>query len=79
MTAVGRRLAAMEARLLRMEALGERVSEVAKLTDGEFRFDQPAPVAAFPKSSGATSSSSRATGADQSAACSVERPPERVP
>ena len=44
MTAVGRRLAAMEARLLRMEALGERVSEVAKLTDGEFRFDQPAPV-----------------------------------
>lgn len=44
MTAVGRKLAAMEARLLRMEALGERVSEVAKLTNGEFRFDEPAAV-----------------------------------
>jgi murein DD-endopeptidase MepM/ murein hydrolase activator NlpD len=40
MEAVGRRLASMQARLLRMEALGERVAEVAKLDDGEFRFDE---------------------------------------
>ncbi len=31
MEAVGRRLAAMQARLLRIEALGERVAEVAQL------------------------------------------------
>lgn len=41
---VGQRLAGMEARLLRMEALGERVSELARLTDGEFRFDEPPAV-----------------------------------
>jgi murein DD-endopeptidase MepM/ murein hydrolase activator NlpD len=40
MEAVGRRLASMQARLLRMEALGERVAEVAKLDDSEFRFDE---------------------------------------
>lgn len=40
MEAVGRRLATMQARLLRMEALGERVAEVAKLDDSEFRFDE---------------------------------------
>lgn len=43
MEAVGRRLAAMQARLLRIEALGERVAEVAQLDEGEFRFaDAPA-------------------------------------
>jgi murein DD-endopeptidase MepM/ murein hydrolase activator NlpD len=36
--AVGRQLAAMQARLLRMEALGARVAEVAALDDGEFDF-----------------------------------------
>ena len=41
---VGRRLAGMEARLVRMEALGERVAEMAQLTEGEFRFDEPAAV-----------------------------------
>ena len=41
---VGQRLAGMEARLVRMEALGERVSEMAQLTEGEFRFDEPAAV-----------------------------------
>ena len=43
--AAGRKLAGMEARLLRMEALGERVSElteVAGLGESGFRFDQPA-------------------------------------
>ncbi len=40
MDAVGRRLAAMQARLLRIEALGERVAEVAQLDEGEFRFDE---------------------------------------
>ncbi|MDE0224517.1 MAG: M23 family metallopeptidase [Gammaproteobacteria bacterium] len=43
--AAGRKLADMEARLLRMEALGERVSEmsqVAGLGESEFRFDLPA-------------------------------------
>ena len=43
--AAGRKLANMEARLLRMEALGERVSEmtrVAGLGESEFRFDLPA-------------------------------------
>jgi murein DD-endopeptidase MepM/ murein hydrolase activator NlpD len=42
--AVGRQLAAMQARLMRMEALGSRVTEVADLQDGEFAFDSPAPV-----------------------------------
>jgi len=41
--AVGRQLAQMQARLLRMEALGARVTEVAELDKGEFSFDQPAP------------------------------------
>ncbi len=44
MEAVGRRLAAMQARLLRIEALGERVAEVAQLDEGEFRFDEPPAV-----------------------------------
>ena len=39
---VGQQLAGMEARLLRMEALGQRVSEMAQLDKGEFRFDEPA-------------------------------------
>jgi murein DD-endopeptidase MepM/ murein hydrolase activator NlpD len=39
--AVGKQLAAMQARLLRMEALGARVTEVAALEDGEFNFDNP--------------------------------------
>lgn len=42
--AVGRQLAAMQARLLRMEALGARVTEVADLEEGEFSFDAPAPM-----------------------------------
>lgn len=41
--AVGRQLAQMQARLLRMEALGARVTEVAELDEGEFSFDDPAP------------------------------------
>lgn len=41
MEAIGRRLAAMQARLLRIEALGERVAEVAQLDEGEFRFGDP--------------------------------------
>ncbi len=41
--AVGRQLAQMQARLLRMEALGARVTEVADLDEGEFSFDDPAP------------------------------------
>lgn len=41
--AVGRQLAQMQARLLRMEALGARVTEVAGLDEGEFSFDEPAP------------------------------------
>ena len=44
MDAVGRRLASMQARLLRIEALGERVAEVAQLDEGEFRFDEPPAV-----------------------------------
>jgi murein DD-endopeptidase MepM/ murein hydrolase activator NlpD len=39
--AVGRRLAAMQARLLRMEALGQRVTEVVNLDEGEFDFSAP--------------------------------------
>ncbi len=42
--AVGRRLAIMQARLLRMEALGERITEVANLDSGEFRFGEPPAV-----------------------------------
>ena len=48
MDAVGRRLAAMQARLLRIEALGERVAEVAQLDEGEFRFDE-APAVGGPE------------------------------
>jgi murein DD-endopeptidase MepM/ murein hydrolase activator NlpD len=40
LNAVGRRLASMQARLLRMEALGERVTEVANLDTGEFSFGE---------------------------------------
>jgi murein DD-endopeptidase MepM/ murein hydrolase activator NlpD len=39
--AVGRQLAGMQARLLRMEALGARVTQVAALEDGEFTFENP--------------------------------------
>jgi len=41
--AVGRQLAQMQARLLRMEALGARVTEMADLDQGEFSFADPAP------------------------------------
>jgi len=41
--AVGRQLAQMQARLLRMEALGARVTEIADLDEGEFSFGDPAP------------------------------------
>jgi len=41
--AVGRQLAQMQARLLRMEALGARVTEIADLDEGEFSFSDPAP------------------------------------
>lgn len=43
--AAGRKLANVEARLLRMEALGERLSDtmqVAEIEESEFRFDLPA-------------------------------------
>jgi murein DD-endopeptidase MepM/ murein hydrolase activator NlpD len=40
MAAVGRRLATMQARLLRMEALGQRVTEVANIDQSEFRFNE---------------------------------------
>ena len=40
---VGRQLAQMQARLLRMEALGARVTQIADLDDGEFSFDTVAP------------------------------------
>ena len=39
--AVGRQLAQMRARLLRMEAIGAHMTEVADLNDGEFDFDSP--------------------------------------
>ncbi len=41
--AVGRQLAQMQARLIRMEALGARVTEVADLDQGEFAFNEPVP------------------------------------
>ena len=41
--AVGRQLAQMQARLIRMEALGARVTEVADLDEGEFAFTEPVP------------------------------------
>jgi murein DD-endopeptidase MepM/ murein hydrolase activator NlpD len=46
--AVGRRLAVMHARLLRMEALGERLSEVADIDAAEFRFGE-APAVGGPE------------------------------
>ena len=42
--AVGRLLAQMQARLMRMEALGARVTEVAELDQGEFSFGDPVPL-----------------------------------
>lgn len=42
--AVGRRLASMQAQFMRLEAVGERLTEVAGLVDGEFSFGQPAAV-----------------------------------
>jgi murein DD-endopeptidase MepM/ murein hydrolase activator NlpD len=50
MDAVGRRLATMQARLLRMEALGERLTDVAKLDSDEFRF-QRSPALGGPETS----------------------------
>ena len=41
--AVGRQMAQMQARLMRMEALGARITEVADLDEGEFSFSEPAP------------------------------------
>ena len=41
--AVGRQMAQMQARLLRMEALGTRLTEMADLDAGEFSFGEPAP------------------------------------
>jgi murein DD-endopeptidase MepM/ murein hydrolase activator NlpD len=41
--AVGRQLAQMQARLMRMEALGARVTEVADLDQGEFSFGEQVP------------------------------------
>ena len=41
--AVGRQLAQMQARLIRMEALGARVTQVADLDEGEFAFTEPVP------------------------------------
>lgn len=40
--AVGRQMAQMQARLLRMEALGARITEMADLDEGEFSFGEPA-------------------------------------
>ena len=40
-SAVGQRLAEMQARMMRMEALGERVTHVAKISSDEFNFGQP--------------------------------------
>lgn len=40
--AVGRKLASMQAQFMRLEAVGERLTEVAGLVDGEFSFGQPA-------------------------------------
>ncbi len=40
--ALGRQLAQVQARLMRMEALGQRVVAVADLDEGEFSFDEPA-------------------------------------
>lgn len=42
--AVGRRLASLQAQFMRLEAVGERLTEVAGLADGEFSFGQPAAV-----------------------------------
>jgi len=42
--AIGRRLALMQAQFMRLEAVGERLTEVAGLVDGEFSFGQPAAV-----------------------------------
>ncbi|MFU8815885.1 MAG: M23 family metallopeptidase, partial [Pseudomonadales bacterium] len=42
--AVGRQLAAMQARLMRMEALGARVVGAAGLDHDEFAFDDPVPL-----------------------------------
>lgn len=42
--AVGRRLARLQAQFLRLEALGQRLTEVAGLVDGEFSFGEPAAI-----------------------------------
>ena len=39
--AIGRQLAQMQARLLRMEAMGARMAQVAELPAGEFDFNLP--------------------------------------
>lgn len=51
MAAVGRRLATLQARLMRMEALGERITEVAKIDSSEFRFNET-PAVGGPENDG---------------------------
>lgn len=38
------RLATLQARLVRLDAVGERITSIANLDDGEFDFSQPVPV-----------------------------------
>jgi murein DD-endopeptidase MepM/ murein hydrolase activator NlpD len=42
--ALALRLALMQARLVRLDAVGERVTEIANLDEGEFDFSQPVPI-----------------------------------
>ena len=42
--AVGRRLAMLQARFMRLEAVGERLTDVAGLVDGEFSFGETAAI-----------------------------------
>ena len=44
LTAMTMRVGEMQAQLLRLEALGQRLTEVAQLEPGEFDFSQPLPV-----------------------------------
>ena len=43
-SAVGRNLAQVESRILRMEALSQRIAEMAELEEGEFQFDRVPPL-----------------------------------
>ncbi len=59
--ALAMRVGQMNAHVIRLDALGKRITEMAKLDKGEFDFDSPAPVGGFEGVDAADASAQAAT------------------